>query len=54
MTWRCREAGDEEEAQAAMASHRQDIFTADRGSERSESVYIFRIPSKGEKGKKRV
>lgn len=54
MTWRCREAGDEEEAQAAMASHIQDIFTADRESEQSESVYIFRVPSTGEKEKKSV
>lgn len=51
MTWRYREAGDEEEAQAAMASHRQDIFTADRGSEQSEFVFIFRVPSTGEKSK---
>lgn len=54
MTWRCREAGDEEEAQAAMASHTQDIFTADRESEQSECVYIFRVPSTGEKGKKKI
>jgi hypothetical protein len=52
MTWRCREAGDGEEAQAAMASHRQDIFTADRGSESSKSVYISRVPSTGKKEKK--
>lgn len=52
MTWRCREAGDGEEAQAAMASHRQDIFTADRGSQQSEAVYIFRVPSTGEKNQR--
>lgn len=51
MTWRCREAGDEEEAQAAMASHKQDMFTADRWSEQSESVYNPRVPSTGEKEK---
>lgn len=51
MTWPCREAGDGEEAQAAMASHRQDMFTADRWSKQSESVNIPRVPSAGEKEK---
>lgn len=51
MTWRCQEAGDVEEAQVAMASHMQDIFTAVR--ERAVGICVyFPCPIYRGKGKK--
>lgn len=44
MTWRYRQAGDGDEAQAAMATQGLDIFTAERGSQQAGFVYLVRIP----------